>query len=126
MPIPDSQGAVVYWCGRRIGRVKAIKATQGVGSAFDCTSLLSPVIGYGANTRVVRQMNPVDIMPAEVSVELLGGSQFAQADIGRIGPLGIRTAGGSLIGQAYLHNFDQSASVGEKISGTAVFKLTGF
>jgi hypothetical protein len=86
----------------------------------------SPRVGTGANTRIVRQINPVDITPASVTIELLGGSQFTRDDLGRVAPLSVTTAGGTLTGRAYLAEFSADATVGEKLKSTATFKMTGF
>lgn len=123
---PSAQGSRVFWGGRHIGNITAAKAAQSTGGSFDCTSMFSPVIGYGANTRVVRQVNPVDITPAAVTIELLGGSQFRQSDLGLVQVLTVYTPGGTLSGAAYLQDFSADAVVGEKLKSTATFQFTGF
>lgn len=122
----SAQGSRVFWGGRPIGKITAAKAAQSTGGSFDCTSMFSPVIGSGANTRVVRQVNPVDITPAAVTVELLGGSQFSRDDLGRVLLLTVYTPGGTLSGAAYLQDFSADAVVGEKLKSTATFQFTGF
>lgn len=124
--IASAQGSRVYWGGRYIGRITSAKGGQAVGGEYDCTSLASPVVGSGANTRVVTQMNPVSIAPAVVTLELLGGSQFVRDDLGRVMLLVIMNRSGTLSGQAYLQDFSIDAVVGEKVKSTAVFKFTGF
>ncbi len=122
----SAQGSRVFWGGRLIGRITSAKATQATGGAFDCTSMFSTVVGAGANTRVVRQVNPVDIAPAAVTLELLGGTQFTRNDLGKIQVLTVYTRGGTLSGAAYLQDFSADATVGEKLKSTATFQFTGF
>jgi hypothetical protein len=124
--IASAQGSRVYWGGRLIGRITSAKAAQSAGGEFDCTSMSSPVVGDGVNTRVVRQVNPVDISPAVVTLELLGGTQFTRDDIGRTAPMSVITSGGTLSGEAYLADFSADAVTGEKLKSTATFKFTGF
>jgi len=126
MAIADSQGASVYWGGRLIGRLRRVRASQGVGTSFDCTNHTSPVVGVGVNTRVLRQQDPIDILPAEVQLELIGPSPFVRDDIGRTQLLTVRTSGGTLSGDAYLRTFEAEARVGEKIGSFATFSMTGF
>ena len=122
----SAQGSRVFWGGRLIGRITSAKAAQATGGSFDCTSMFSPVIGFGANTRVIRQVNPIDITPAVVTLELLGGSQFSQSDLGLVQVLTVYTRGGTLSGAAYLQDFSADAAVGEKLKSTATFQFTGF
>ena len=89
--------------------------------------MLSPVIGSGANTRVLRQINPTTVEPATLSISFLGDTTFTQQDFGRVASLSFALpSGGSLVGLAYLENVEQEAAVGEKLRGSATFRLTEF
>ena len=123
--ISSAQGSRVYWGGTFIGRIVKIGSSQSVGSEFDCTNLASPIVGTGADSRVVQQVEPVSISPAVITMDLLGGSQFNRDDIGRTQLLRIQTPGGSLNGLAYLADFSMEAAAGEKLKSTATFKHTG-
>lgn len=123
--VASAQGSRVYWGGRYIGRIVKISSSQAVGSEFDCTNLGSPIVGTGADSRVIQQVEPVTIAPAVVSLDLLGGSQFVRDDIGRTQLLRIQTSGGALNGLAYLASFSMDATAGDKLKSTATFKHTG-
>lgn len=126
MAVPSAQGTRVYFGGRLIGRVASCKTSQSTGTEFDCTNMLSPIVGTGANTRIVRQVNPVDVAPVQVVLELFGAPQFTRDDLCRIATLTVRTRRGTLSGSAYLANFDFDQAAGEKMKSTATFKFTGF
>jgi hypothetical protein len=123
--ISSAQGSRVYWGGRYIGSIVKISISQAVGSEFDCTNLGSPIVGSGADSRVVQQVEPVSISPAVVTMELLGGPQFVRDEIGRTKLLRVQTRGGALNGLAYLASFTFDVSTGEKLKNTATFKHTG-
>lgn len=127
MPIPDAQGATVTFDGVVLGSLTGIQSSRSTGSAFDCSSMLSPVIGSGANTRVVRQINPTSVEPGTLSITFLGDTIFTQEDFGRVASLSFELpSGGALVGLAYLENVEQEAAAGEKLRGSATFRLTGF
>ena len=127
MPFADAQGATVYFAGQLLGSLTDVQASQAVGGKFDCTSLLSPVIGQGANSRVLLQVNPTSVDPGAIAIQFVGPTVFGRADIGRIGQLVFALpSGGSLFGLAYLEGLELEAAVGEKLRGSATFVFTGF
>jgi hypothetical protein len=127
MPFADAQGATVNFAGLPLGSLTNVKAAQAVSGKFDCTSLLSPVLGTGANSRVLLQTNPTSVDAGSVVISFLGPTVFSRADIGRIGQLAFGLpSGGSLVGLAFLDNLELEAAVGEKLRGTATFTFTGF
>ena len=127
MPFPAAQGATVTFGGQLLGSLTNVQATASVSGKFDCTSLLSPVLGVGANTRVCVQTNPTSIDPGALAIQFLGPTVFSRADIGRVAQLGFfLPSGGALVGLAYLENLELEAAVGEKLRGTATFVFTGF
>lgn len=127
MPFADAQGTTVTFDGQLLGSLTGVRASQSVASRFDCTSNLSPVIGTGANTRVLLQVNPTSLDPGAFTIQFLGPTVFSDADIGRVAQLAVSfPGGGSLIGLAYLQDLETDAAVGEKLRGTATFSLTGF
>lgn len=127
MPFADAQGATITFGGVLLGSLVNIQATQSVSGKFDCTSLLSPVIGAGSNSRVMNQVNPTSVDPGAVAIQFLGPTIFSRTDIGRVGELAFALpSGGSLFGLAYLENLELEAAVGEKLRGTATFQFTGF
>lgn len=127
MPFADAQGATVTFGGAVLGSLVNVQATQSVSGKFDCTSLLSPVLGAGANSRVLTQVNPTSVDPGALAVQFIGQTAFTKFDIGRVAPLAFGLpSGGALVGLAYLETLEVEAAVGEKLRGTATFVFTGF
>lgn len=127
MPFADAQGATVTFGGQLLGSMVNIKATQSVSGKFDCTSLVSPVIGSGSNSRVMTQHNPTSVDPGGIAIQFIGPTAFSRTDIGRVAQLAFMLpSGGALFGLAYLDNLEMEAAAGEKLRGTATFQFTGF
>lgn len=126
MPVADGHPCLVYWGAKRLLRVQSCRVKRSVGGEFDCTSILSPVIGTATNTRVVRQTNPTTIDNSIITVTFLGVGPWTVLDIGRVDTLYVTMAGGTLSGLASLDDYDNGATAGEKMTGTCVFKLVGF
>jgi hypothetical protein len=127
MPFADAQGATVMFAGQLLGSLTNVQASQAVSGKFECTSLASPVIGVGANSRVLLQFNPTSVDPGALAIQFAGPTVFSRADIGRIGQLAFALpSGGSLLGLAYLESLELEAAVGEKLRGSATFVFTGF
>lgn len=127
MPVADSQGITLTFDGVTLGSIVNVSAPQSLAGEFDCTSLLSPVIGTGVNTRVLQQLNPTSVAPAAITISYIGGPAFGTADQGRVAPLVLTfPTGWSLTGLAYLSEFTPEGAVGEKLRGSATFQLTGF
>lgn len=127
MPVPDSQGTTVSFAGAVLGNLTNVKPALSVSGKFDCTSLLSPVIGAGANSRVMNQVNPTSVDPGSVQIEFIGQTAFSRSDLAGVGPLVVSfPSGGALVGLAYLETFEQEAAAGEKLRGSATFQFTGF
>lgn len=127
MPVADSQGILLQFGGVTLGRITSVSTAQSVSGEFDCTSLLSTVIGDGANTRVIQQLNPTTVAPGTLTISFLGAPGFGLVDQGRVAPLVFQLpTGWSLTGLAYLSEFNTEAVAGEKLKGTATFTITGF
>ncbi|MFM8771295.1 MAG: hypothetical protein ACKOE4_04645 [Candidatus Kapaibacterium sp.] len=127
MPFASSQGATVSFAGVPLGSLTNVKAAQSVSGKFDCTSIFSKIIGAGANTRVLNQINPTAVDPGAVNIQFIGQTIFSRADIGRVGQLAFALpSGGALVGLAYLADLEVEAAVGEKLRGSATFQFTGF
>lgn len=127
MPFADAQGATVYFSGQQLGSLTNVQASQAVSGKFDCTNLLSPVIGVGANSRVLLQSNPTSVDPGSIAIQFIGPTVFTRNDIGRIGQLAFALpSGGALLGLAYLDSLEIEAAAGEKLRGVATFTFTGF
>lgn len=123
----DAQGATVSFGGQLLGSITNVSSSQSVAGEFDCTSLLSDVVGTGANTRVMQQLNPTTVAPGTLTLSFIGAPVFGQLDQGRVAPLVFSLpTGWSLTGLAYLSDFNTEAVAGEKLKGTATFTLTGF
>jgi hypothetical protein len=89
------------------------------------TNITSEVVGYGANSRIVKTYDCVAIDPGTVEVTLYGCPPYSNADTGTRGIVSVSFDGGKLTRPAYLESFDVTGSVGEFLVGQAVFKLTG-
>lgn len=124
--MPSSQGAAVAFNGVPIGYLTQVTVSGGTANLTEVTNVTSPVYGFGRYSRVCRQYDCVSIDPGSVSVTLLGASPYAPGDIGGKGPLVFSaSAGGAFFPEAVLETYDVSASVGELLTATATFRVTG-
>lgn len=125
MPTPSSHGSSCSFNGLALGRVTRFRVSPGSAVFVEKTNITSEVVGYGANSRIVKTYDCVAIDPGTVEVTLFGCPPYANEDIGTRGTVSVSFEGGSLSRPAYLESFDVTGSVGEFLVGQAVFKLTG-
>ena len=119
-----SQGATVSF-GGAIASLLSIKIDASAGGTTDCTSTTSTILGSGAGARILKELDCTSVEPAKVSVTFLGAGPFSVGDIGVKNTLSVSGTGFSVSAQAYLSKFGIVASVGEMVTGSAEFQLTG-
>jgi hypothetical protein len=124
MPIPSA--ATLYINGTAMGHVVGLKGSLSAGSPVDITAIDSPVVGTGAQCRVVRQYDCALVEPGECSAEVVGPSAFSYADVGVIGTVAFNIGGFTFSGQAYLSSIDSEARVGDLVRSSVRFQFTGF
>lgn len=122
----DAQGTVVTWGGRRLGKLRRSSASYPAGGVIEFTSLQSPVVGSGNNTRVVMIADPVSIMQPEFTFTCIGVPALTGLDRGRIAVLSFVMPGAAANANAFLRDFTIIGGVGELTETTFTFKMTGF
>ena len=119
-----SQGATVSF-GGAIASLLSIKIDASAGGTTDCTSTTSTILGSGAGARILKELDCTSVEPAKVSITFLGAGPFSVGDIGVKKTLSVSGTGFSVSALAYLSKFGIAASVGEMVTGSAEFQLTG-
>jgi len=119
-----SQGSTVSF-GSAIASLLSIKIDASAGGTTDCTSTTSTILGSGAGARILKELDCTSVEPAKVSITFLGAGPFSVDDIGVKNTLSVSGTGFSVSAQAYLSKFGIGASVGEMVTGSAEFQLTG-
>ena len=119
-----SQGTTVSFSGS-ISQLLTVNVCASAGGTTDATGADAPVLGQGANARVLKQLDMTSVEPAKVSITHLGATPFTVDDIGRKSTLTVTGTGFGLSAQAYLSSFETTASVGDLLRSSAEFQLTG-
>jgi hypothetical protein len=126
MPVPSSQGLSATFGSASLGQIIGFQTQFAAGSAYDFTSVASSVAGAGANTRVLRQLNPTMIEPGSCTLKFLGYTALGKSDCGRIATLTISQ--GSLFSasfEAYVADVQLEGNRGELIQSSVQFQFTG-
>ncbi len=119
-----SQGSTVSFNGS-IASLLSIKIDASAGGTTDCTSTTSTILGEGVTARILKELDCTSVEPAKVSITFLGAGPFSIDDIGVKDTLSVAGTGFSVSAEAYLSKFGIAASVGELVTGSAEFQLTG-
>lgn len=121
----SSHGSYVAVSGRVIGRLLNVKPTIAAGSPVDVTSVDSPMLGSGRNSRIVRQYDCSMVEPGSVTATMLGLPGVG-LEAGKLVPMTVYVAGYTLSGEGYLSGFEPEANVGEFVRCSVTFQFTGF
>ena len=127
MPVEDSQGCILKIAGVTLGSITDVSVEMGVDQEFDCTSLVSPVVGVGAASRVMAQRVATSVAAPAVSFSFIGAPAYGLTDMGQMAKMEFYfSSGWSLIGFGYLSSYSLEASVGELLRGQATIQFSGF
>ena len=125
MSAPSAQGSSVSFNGVPLGLLRSWRRRPGSAVIREKTGVNSPVIGTGADARIVIRQECVAIKPGQVNVSFYGTAPWDDTDIGTKATLSLVCATGTYSREAILEDFDDLGEVGNRIVGTAVFTLTG-
>lgn len=123
--IPSAQGATVSFGGTSLGGFAGFNEGYSAASPTDTTGSAATIVGTGANTRVIRQIEITTIEPGVISFRCWGNPPFGRASIGLSGTLAFSAAGVSVSLAAQLAEVDRVGSAGELIQGSYKFLFTG-
>lgn len=122
----SSHGFAVSFGGVTLGKVHRFRCTLPSGQVVDVTAAGASIIGTGANSRVVRQVDVTSVDPVTLEVEFFGNpSSLGPSDRGRRATLAASCAAFSVSGSALLTNIEFSGQVRDKIRGSAQFTFDG-
>lgn len=121
----SSQGTAVSFGDVPIGYLKSFDSSAEVASLEDVTNITSPVVGSGADARVVKQYDALMIEPVKLTLSFWGSPPFSASDVGTKAELAFSGAGAVISGEAVLMSIGHAGRAGEYSEGTATFQLTG-
>jgi len=121
----SSQGTTVTFNGTAIGYLTGFDAESKAGSLYETTNVTSPVVGSGANARVVKQYDATAVEPPTLSITFWGPPSFAATDAGFKANLVFDAPGETISGEAILVSFSHSGRANQWSTGAATFQLTG-
>lgn len=121
----SSQGTTVTFDGVSIGYLTGFDSEGGAGQLAEKTNVSSPVVGSGANARVVKQYDCTSVEPLTLSITFWGPPSFSQSDGGKRATLTFSAPGGSISGTAILQRFSWSGRANQWSNGSATFQITG-
>jgi hypothetical protein len=121
----SSHGASVSFDGTPIGYLTGFDAESRAGQLYETTNVTSPVVGTGANARVVKQYDATSIEPPTISITFWGPPSFAATDAGFKATLVFDAPGDTISGEAILMSFSHSGRPNQWSTGAATFQLTG-
>ena len=121
----SSHGTSVTFGGVPIGYLTGFDSEGAGGQLVEKTNVTSPVVGSGANARVVKQYDCTSVEPLTLSITFWGPPSFTQSDGGKKATLTFSAPGASFSGTAILQRFSYSGRVNQYGTGSATFQLTG-
>jgi hypothetical protein len=122
----SAQGTTVSFDGSLLGKLRSFRCTPGTAIYEPYITVASTVVGSGVNARVVRQYDCVGIDPGGFDISFFGRAPWSMNNIGMKGMLVVTYASGaSRSWEASLETFDDGGEVGNRVIGSARFKLTG-
>jgi hypothetical protein len=123
--IYSAQGTAVSFGGTPIGYLTGFDVEAAAGSPTETTSVVSQVVGSGANARVLKQYDATSIEPPKVSLTFWGPPTYSTTDAGLKATLTFTAPGDSFTGEAILLSWSHSGRPGQWSTGAAVFQFTG-
>jgi hypothetical protein len=124
--IADSQGASLLFNGVELGTYVSMNPSWQTGNVHETTNANSPVLGSGADSRVLRQYNVSAMEPGQVQVRFLGNPTLSLSQIGVTGTLAIVWSGGSYSGAGFAIDLNGDIKAGELIQWVMTFQFSGY
>lgn len=125
MPPPSSHPCLVTFAGVSLGNLTGFDNEFAAGSLQDATSGDSPVVGYGLNSRVVKQWDVTAIESGTLSLTFWGPPSFSIDDAGKRGILTFTAPSATYSVEAILVRFSHAGRPGQYATGSAEFAFTG-
>lgn len=123
--IPSAQSVSVSFGGVALGGLIGFDEGYSGASPTDTTGATATIVGTGANTRVIRQVEITMIEPGSISFRCWGNPPFGRSDIGLSATLAFTIGGVSTSWTAQLANVQRVGSAGELIQGSYQFQFMG-
>ena len=122
----SAQGTTVSWGGANLGMLTSVQVRAGRSTLVDVTSVNATVLGFGSNSRVLREVGVASVEPAAVSLTAYStGIPISQNDRGDTRNLSVIGDGWNYSGLAILMDYSVSANVGGFVTVSMEFQFTG-
>jgi hypothetical protein len=121
----SSHDTTVSFNGVDIGYLTAHDWDVKAGQLVERTSVVSRVVGAGADARVVKRYDCTSVEPPTLSFSFWGPPSFDADDAGMKGTIVFETPGATISGPAILTSFSHAGRSGQWSTGVATFQLTG-
>lgn len=120
----SAQGTTVYFDGVLIGWLTGFDEGSQVGQLVETTNVTSPVVGTGANARVVKSYDCTSIEPPTFAFTFFGPPSYGPNDVGKKATLTFNGAGRYWTGTAILREFNHAGRPNQYTTGGASFQAT--
>lgn len=120
----SSHGVAVTFDGDLIGWIDDFD-WEVIATILERTNVTSRVVGTGANARVVKEYDCVEVDPPTLDIAFWGPPAEDMDGGGRKGELTFSAPGVEFYGEAILKSFGHSGKKKEWSRGRASFQLTG-
>jgi hypothetical protein len=122
----SAHGFSASFGGVTLGKVQRFRCSMPGGQVVDVTAAGATILGTGANSRVVRQVDITAVDPVTIDIEFLGNpSSFGPSDRGRRATLAVSCSAFSVSGSALLTNIEFGGQIRDKVRGVAQFTFDG-
>lgn len=121
----SAQGTVVTFGGVNIGFLTGFDVQAKSGQLYDKTNVSSPIVGTGANARILREYDCTSVEPPTIQITFWGPPSYAATDAGLKAAIVFDAPGDEIYGQAILTEWNHQGRVGQWTTGSATFQLTG-
>jgi|LauGreDrversion4_2_1035121.scaffolds.fasta_scaffold30738_4 hypothetical protein len=122
----SAQGFAVSFGGVNLGKIQRFRCALPGGQVVDVTAAGATILGSGANSRIVRQVDITAVDPITLEVEFLGNpSSLGPSDRGRRATLAASCHAFSVSGSALMTNLEFTGQIRDKVRGVAQFTFDG-
>lgn len=122
----SAHGFAVTFGGVTLGKMQRFRCSLPGGQVIDVTAAGATILGTGANSRVVRQVDITAVDPITLEVEFIGNpSSLGPSDRGRRATLAASCSAFSVSGSALLTNIEFTGQIRDKVRGVAQFTFDG-
>jgi hypothetical protein len=108
-----------------LGQVTGFDTENSASTPYEFTPATATVVGSGANSRVVRQLNWAAVDNGTVSFRALGNPIFVASDMGLSGTLAFSVGGVSVSRTAAITRSQRAGETGGIIQSAYSFVFTG-